>query len=448
MKIWEFFENLNEYVYVTDMDTYELIYMNKKTRETYGFYSLEEIVGKKCYEVLQGSSTPCTICNNHELQRGYFKEWRYYNPLLDKHFALKDTIIEDGGRRYRIELAIDASAQEWQSNMISNYQKLETLANEGLRIALQAPTPDKSIEVTLEYLGKALKGERTYVFEKNESGGDDNTYEWVANGVTPEKDNLQNLPPEVCANWYQNFGEEKNIIIEDLEDIREEDPLQYENLKRQDIHSLVVVPLYDDRKIIGFYGVDNPPGKSLEYASNMLQIMGHFIISSLKRRNLVQELQKMSYCDQLTKIGNRHAMSEYINGIQDTEGIGVVYCDITGLKQVNDTEGHEAGDRLILRACECLKTVFDGYGLFRIGGDELLALCPQIEEEKLKKKIGELKKNMGENAVTMAVGAAWQKECKENIGRLISEAEKQMYKDKALYYKNLGVDRRSRKIYT
>ena len=80
-----------------------------------------------------------------------------------------------------------------------------------------------------------------------------------------------------------------------MEDIRESDPLQYENLKRQNVHSLVVVPLYNGEKIIGFYGVDNPPVKSLEYASNMLQTAAYFIVSSLKQRNLVRELQKRSY---------------------------------------------------------------------------------------------------------------------------------------------------------
>ncbi len=57
----------------------------------------------------------------------------------------------------------------------------------------------------------------------------------------------------------------------------------------------MVVPLYDGKKIIGFYGVDNPPVKQLEYASNMLQTAAYFIVSSLRRRNLVRELQKRSY---------------------------------------------------------------------------------------------------------------------------------------------------------
>ena len=53
MKIWEFFENMNECVYASDIDTDELVYMNKKALRMYGIHSLDEIAGKKCYEVLQ-----------------------------------------------------------------------------------------------------------------------------------------------------------------------------------------------------------------------------------------------------------------------------------------------------------------------------------------------------------------------------------------------------------
>ncbi len=182
-----------------------------------------------------------------------------------------------------------------QHNDMRSVQNLEAVINEGLRVALLEETPDQSLDVLLKHLGRALHGERTYIFEQNMAGGDGNTYEWVADGVEPEKENLQNLPPEVCASWYRNFRIGRHIVIESLEDIRESDPLQYENLERQGIHSLVVVPLYDGKKIIGFYGVDNPPVRLLEYASNMLQTAAYFIVSSLKRRNLVRKLQNRSY---------------------------------------------------------------------------------------------------------------------------------------------------------
>lgn len=441
-KIWEFFENMDELVYVSDADSYELLYMNKKALQTFGFGSVEEAAGKKCYEVLQNCSMPCTICNNHELKPGYFKEWRYYNPVLDRYFLLKDTIQEENGRRYRIELSLDVTSQERRGSMLQNFQNLEAMINEGLRVALQGKTPTETLEVMLEYLGKALKGERTYIFEKNKDGGDDNTYEWVANGVRPEKDNLQNVPPEVCANWYRNFREGRHIVIKDLEEIREKDPLQYEILKRQNIHSLVVVPIYEDGKAIGFYGVDNPPVTSLEYTSNMLQIMAHFILASLRRRNLVRELVEMSYFDQLTKIGNRHAMNEYIEHIQKGQSIGIIYCDVTGLKQLNDREGHKAGDQLLVSACECLRTALGEEGLFRAGGDEFLAICLQIEEHALWEKVKLLNRKLQEASVQMAVGAIWEEKSQKDMDRLIAEAEKNMYKEKAEFYRRSGIERR------
>ncbi len=441
-KIWEFFENINEYVYVADMDTYELVYMNKKTLATYGYTSLEQIVGKKCYEVLQGCSEACTICNNTKLMPKQFREWEYYNPYLKKSFAIKDSMIQEGEKRYRIELAIESGITGVQGGHVQDYLELEMFVNEGMRLALRAATPDQSLDVILEYLGRALNGERTYIFERNASGGDDNTYEWVAMGVKPQKEILQNLPAEVCANWYQSFRENRNIIIEDLEDIREKDPLQYENLKRQDIYSLVVVPLYDDGVVIGFYGVDNPPGKSLDYTSNMLQIMGHFIVSSLKRRNLMRQLEKMSYSDQLTGLGNRYAVERFVRNMDKRESIGVLYCDITGLKRVNDTEGHEAGDQLILRARNLLMHFWKAYEVFRIGGDEMLILASGIQQATFQEEVCRMKEHMQEYKVAVAVGAVWKPDGTDSIDQMLTESERLMYEDKARYYKQMGLDRR------
>ena len=394
--------------------------------------------------MLQHCSAPCAVCNNKQLREGEFIEWRHYNLLLDRDFAIKDTLVTDGGRRYRIEIAIDADAagHDHECEEASRYENIEAMSNEALRIALQAPTPDMSLQVVLEYIGKALNGERTYIFEKNSLGGDDNTYEWTAVGVEPQKHTLQNVPEEVCANWYKNFAENRHIVIEDLEDIKESDPLQYDTLKRQDIHSLVVVPLYDNKQVIGFYGVDNPPKNALRYASNILHILGHFIISCIRRRDLVKELRIMSYNDQLTGLGNRYALNKYMGTVDENKSMGIVYCDVTGLKKVNDTQGHEMGDRLLRNACESLRRVFGDYGLFRIGGDEFLAAANGVTREELSERVRLLKDDMKEHDVNMAVGEVWVDRAPKNPDALLTEAEKLMYQDKADFYKRTGIDRR------
>ena len=441
-KIWEFFDELKECVYVADIDTYDLVYMNKKSMSLYSVESLDEIEGRKCYEILKNNRTPCAGCNNHRLCEGKFVEWYCYNPVLKRYFHIKDTLVTDDNRRLRMEIAIDNSLQEQKYRMFLEQQNYEALANEGMRLALKADTPDESINIILEYLGKALNGERTYVVEKNESGGDDNTYEWVAEGVTPEIENLQNLPSEICENWYRYFSEGRKIAIEDIELIKERDPIQYDVLKMQDIHSIAVVPLADENNTIGFYGIDNPKGESLEYTENILRLIGHFIVSCLKRRNILKQLEQMSYMDQLTKLGNRFGLDKFIENFEPDDSLGFVYCDITGLKKVNDTDGHLAGDNLILRAAKCLREAFGEYGLFRVGGDEMLAVCPGINENELTDKTEKLRNISGENNVVLAIGAVWSKTTDENIDTLLSKSEHLMYEDKRAYYRQNGIDRR------
>ena len=125
-----------------------------------------------------------------------------------------------------------------------------------------------------------------------------------------------------------------------------------------------------------------------------------------------------------------------------SEQIGVVYCDITGLKKVNDEQGHEAGDRLIIRAFECLAGVFKGYGLYRIGGDEFLVLCLEIEEKDLREHVEKLRMDMKEHQVTMAVGMIWKEHGPKDIDLLLNESERLMYEDKDRYYKEHGLKRR------
>ena len=141
-------------------------------------------------------------------------EYGRKGPIWRADMGYSRELFEQAGN------GVPVAGNQEQHNDMQSVQNLEAVINEGLRVALLERTPDQSLEVLLEHLGKALNGERTYIFEQNESGGDDNTYEWVAEGVEPEKENLQNVPPEVCASWYRNFSIGKHIVIENVEEIR------------------------------------------------------------------------------------------------------------------------------------------------------------------------------------------------------------------------------------
>ena len=132
--IWGFFENINEIVYVADIETYEMIYMNRKAMEVFGIGSLEEVKGQPCYRILRGGDAPCTFCGRCGSDKGC-SEQQYYHRRLDRHFLLRSTLLTEGGRRCRLEMALDISDHEQQKSMVQSVQNLEAIINEGLRVA-------------------------------------------------------------------------------------------------------------------------------------------------------------------------------------------------------------------------------------------------------------------------------------------------------------------------
>ncbi len=439
---WEIYENLREVVYVTDVDTYEVIYINRYGREVLNVPSVELLQGRPCYEVLQKCSSPCAICTNNKLKLGEFYEWRYYNALLGKTFLIKDTLVEENGRRYRLEIAIDIGEMDRQKKVLKEFESNEMLVNEALRLALAEPTPEQSIEVLLKYLGQALKSDRVYIFEEIGGHAVKNTYEWCAVGVEPQKEFLQEVPFEVVSAWYDKFNKNENIIIKDLESIRETEPKIYETLLPQQVDTLVVSPIIFKEVIVGFYGVDNPPKEFLNHISVMFKVLGYFIASMLARRNLVVKLEKLSFYDQLTGALNRHGMNEFVANVDHQASIGIVYCDVMGLKRVNDSLGHLEGDKLIVRAYDCICNIFPKNVVFRVGGDEFLAMSSNVTKEDMEDKICKLRESMADFNVKFAIGGVWEEHCNGRITKLMKLADKRMYEDKENYYAKHPEERR------
>ncbi len=100
-------------VYVCDMETYELLYLNPGSCNTLG-KSPDQVLGRKCYEVIQGRTSPCPFCTNHKLREDSFYQWEFFNPTLDRTFMIKNRIIDWEGRRARIELSHDMYSTEYK----------------------------------------------------------------------------------------------------------------------------------------------------------------------------------------------------------------------------------------------------------------------------------------------------------------------------------------------
>ena len=100
-------------VYVSDMDTYELLYLNRNSCDVLGV-SAVKAVGRKCYEVIQGRTSPCPFCTNAKLTPDEFYEWEFANPVLERTFMIKNRVINWEGRRARLELSHDMYSEEYK----------------------------------------------------------------------------------------------------------------------------------------------------------------------------------------------------------------------------------------------------------------------------------------------------------------------------------------------
>ena len=129
-----------------------------------------------------------------------------------------------------------------------------------------------------------------------------------------------------------------------------------------------------------------------------------------------------------------------------------VSMDLNGLKTTNDTLGHDAGDKLISGAGECMKKTFGKYGkLYRIGGDEFAALIfpPPLVLDDLKLEFKKRLRTWSEtNGLVLSVSCGYVKSTDHpglTTYELAKLADNDMYKEKEAYYKMSGNDRRGRR---
>ena len=97
-------DRLDEIAYISNLDTYELLFLNQNGQERFGVPA----PGTKCYEHLQHKTAPCDFCTNAELLRcpGKRKTWERKHPVVGT-MRLYDSIIDYGGKPRRMEVAVD-----------------------------------------------------------------------------------------------------------------------------------------------------------------------------------------------------------------------------------------------------------------------------------------------------------------------------------------------------
>lgn len=133
--------------------------------------------------------------------------------------------------------------------------------------------------------------------------------------------------------------------------------------------------------------------------------------------------------DHLTKALNRRSF--YLDAAKYRENISaVISIDLNFLKKINDTQGHDAGDKALCTLTDCVdKCLLKGCFLYRIGGDEFTVICLKKTKSQLEEMIADIKTEMAKTDYRCAIGLAMY-DVKMDFDALCARADKAMYEDK------------------
>lgn len=432
--LWRFFENLDEIVYVSDMDTYELVYMNAYLRKAVHARGDEEYGGEKCYEILQGRDSPCEFCTNHRLKPDEIFTWVQVNPIFHKRMVVKDAMLVRDGHRYRVELAVDVDS-EAVGNDVYYYSRAETILSECLKHVFSAENSESSLNRLLAFLGKTFQSDRAYIFEVNGSHVE-NTYEWCAEGVEPRKNTSGEGAIAGLVGWWMETSRDSRVLLmKSLEEIKASHPGAYAILKEQRIASLAAGSVTDGSRTMGLIGLDNPDKRMLPLIQSLLKTIGFFAGALFRQRDSMSILEKLSFHDMLTGTFNRNALlKDFQASREERRSVGIVFCDVTGLKKINDSLGHDEGDRMLAFCSAVIKDSLETNQIYRIGGDEFVAMFLNGSRKELNAREERLKKEIRASKYHIAVGSHWSDDPKIPLDELLSKADERMYEDKKAYY--------------
>ncbi len=160
-----------------------------------------------------------------------------------------------------------------------------------------------------------------------------------------------------------------------------------------------------------------------------------------ERKQAEERLKYVSFHDPLTGLYNRAYFEEGMRRLDNNPGIdsvGLVVCDVDGLKVVNDTLGHQYGDRMLISTAKILAGCFGADAVVaRIGGDEFVVVLEnttetELEEycEKIRRELNNCSRDDQGISMSVSVGCAFTAEVSVTMTELYKEADNNMYREK------------------
>ena len=256
---------------------------------------------------------------------------------------------------------------------------------------------------------------------------------------------MQNTPGDffdIVDTWQDTIAGSTCLIIRNDREMRvlkKRNPLWHDSLKTAGIKSLVLFPLTYNDEVLGYIWAVNFNTENADNIKEILELVTHLIAAEIANYQLVEQLRVIGMMDMLTGVYNRNAMNNRVDSITQsevelTERFSVIFADLNGLKKMNDTEGHSAGDKLLKDAAKLLRESFKESEIYRAGGDEFMILSCNIPREELEMRVERLRRYSEKPGnVSFSLGLCCDSGAKD-IRMAMRKADEQMYLDKERYY--------------
>ena len=237
-------------------------------------------------------------------------------------------------------------------------------------------------------------------------------YEWCAENVQWQRDRIKLLDSEQWPKWV------KQEILDTTEE-------------SYSVH----LPLEDGVTAVLAAVQVHRGGCTME----MLQAMIPMISQTIVLQKMQKQQEYLSYHDDLTGLMNRNSFVAYLAEAEqrNLKSLGALSVDINGLKNFNKEFGRDYGDEVVIRVGEILEEYFRPGAVYRLTGDEYMAIAEDVSYEAFMKQVNSAHdrlENISLGLTTM--GYAWEK-VDIHAGTLISDAENMMRDEKQKYYKHL-----------
>ena len=315
---------------------------------------------------------------------------------------------------------------------------------------LSSKNLEEGMTSALEVIGRETRVDRVYVFEnsKNEQNKTISTqkFEWTASKISSQMDNkdLKGFPIEV---WFPKMystllqNSEFGGLIENFPE------KQRQHFEKQNILSLILVPIFVDNLFWGFIGLDECRERRNWDKDEILALKAAagLIGDAVTHRVMEEKIKELAYYDIVTGLPNRVLLYDRLkmaieNAKRYKKVFAVFLMDFDRFKNVNDAFGHSVGDKLLKIFAKRVSSLIRKIDtLARFGGDEFVFIIQQFENIEDIRKIADKVIKCFEKTFTISghqlkirasMGIAVYPENGFEIEDLIKNADIAMYKAK------------------